>query len=145
MTSKVLVFLGVAMGVSLAYAEAFQAPELEPSIAGSVLAPGFLSAQKYAAAFRQGAHDACKQSDDATRRLANMLQANCVAADLSAGMDRSEIFRHCYAAPHRSSFIRRAEEICAAQRVYAGFRLARDDGQSDQSDGCVPPKRCLRQ
>jgi len=139
-----LVFLGVATGISIAYAEAFKAPELEPSITGVISAPELFPSQEYASAFRHGAHHACEQPERATQRYANMLQANCVAADMGAGMDWTEISRHCLAAPQRSALVRQAEEICAALRVYSGFRLARD-GQSDEARGCIPLKRCLWQ
>jgi len=131
MRSTVLVFFGVATGISIAYAESFMVPELEPSIDGAVLASELFPSPEYAAAFRHGAHYACKQPERAAQRYANMLQANCAAADISAGMDWSEILRHCFAASQRSVFVRRAEETCAALSAYPGSLLARD-GQSGE-------------
>jgi hypothetical protein len=139
-----LVFLGVATAISLAYAESFEAPEFEPSIKGAVLASELFPSQAYAAAFQHGARYACKRPDEATRRYANMLQANCVAADMSAGVGWNEILWHCFGVPHRSAFEKHAEGICAALNSHSGFLLARD-GQSAQSGGCIPPTGCLRQ
>ena len=144
MKPTVLVFLGVAMGISLVYAEPFEAPKLEPSTNGAVLASDLFPSQEYAAAFRYGVRNACNQPERATQRYANMLQANCVCADMSAGMDRSEIVRHCFAAAQRRTFIREAEEMCSAISAFPGFLLV-GAGQSSQSGGCIPPKRFLRQ
>jgi hypothetical protein len=71
-----------------------------------------------------------------------MLQANCVAADMSAGMDGRAIRRHCIAAQRRSAFVRQAEETCAALGSHPGILLARD-GQSTRPGGLVPPEGCL--
>jgi len=142
--STVLVFLGVAMGMSLAYAEPIEAPELEPSVNGAVSATELFPSQEYAAAFRDGTHYACNQSERATRRYANMLQARCVAVDMRAGMDWEEMRRHCFTASRRSAFVRQAEETCAVLSAYPGFLLARD-GQADRSGACIPPKRCPQQ
>ena len=130
MKSTVFVCLGVAMGISLAHAESLAAPELEPSIKGAVLASELYPLQEYAAAFRRGAYYACEQPRGGWRHYANMLRANCVAVDMSAGWDRSEILRHCYATPQRSTFERQAKVTCAALSAYPSFLLAREN-QSD--------------
>jgi len=144
MKSTVFLFLVLTMGISVVYAEPPTTPKLGSSINGVVSASEWFPPQEFTAAFRRGARHACEQPKHATQGYANMLQANCVAADLSAGMDRSKILQHCYTASQRSTFERQAEEICAALRSYPGFLLARD-GQSAQSGECIPPKRCLRQ
>jgi hypothetical protein len=143
MRSTVWVFLGIATAISLAYAESFEAPKLEPSINGAVLASELFPSQAYAAAFQHGTRYVCKQPGEATWRYANMLQANCVAANMSGGVGWNEILWHCFGGPQRSAFERRAEKICAALNSHSGFFLARD-GQSAQSGGCIPSKGCLR-
>jgi len=54
--------------------------------------------------FQQGAEYACNQPEQAAKQYADMLQANCVAADLSTGLSRDEIVGHCLGASNRSSF-----------------------------------------
>ena len=144
MKSTVLAFLGVVIATSLAYADPIKAPTRAPSVNGAVSATELFPSQEYAAALRDGTHYACNQSERATQRYANMLQARCVAADMRAGMDWEEIRRHCFQASRRSTFARQAEETCAVLSAYPGFLLARD-GQADRSGACIPPKRCPQQ
>lgn len=73
--------------------------------------------EAYSATFVRGADHACKQSQRATRRFANMLQADCVASDISAGMDQSEIAGHCYGPSHRSAFVKLAEATCGKLKI----------------------------
>jgi hypothetical protein len=126
MKSTGLLLLGATMGISLGNADPLQAPKLGPSINSAVSASESFPPQEYMAAFRRGALYACNQPERATRRYADMLQANCVAADLSAGIDWSETRRRCFGAEQRSTFIRKAEETCAALSSFPGFLLARD-------------------
>jgi hypothetical protein len=83
--------------------------------AGEFLAPPAAGANSDA--FLRGAHHACKQTERATKRLANMLQASCVAADISADMDRSEIVRRCFGPSNRSAFVRLAETTCRNSKI----------------------------
>ena len=66
----------------------------------------------YSAAFLRGADHACTLPERATKRFANMLQASCVAADMRAGKDPSDAFRHCSGDRQRNTFVKVAEEIC---------------------------------
>ena len=59
-----------------------------------------------------GSEHACKQPERATESLANMFQASCVMADMSAGMDSSEMAQHCFGGSNRSTFEEFAEVIC---------------------------------
>jgi hypothetical protein len=72
---------------------------------------------EYAAALVRGAEDACMMSERATKRCANMLQASCVAAEMSAGIDRSEIVGHCFGASNRSTFEEFAEVVCGNFKI----------------------------
>jgi hypothetical protein len=66
----------------------------------------------YSDALSRGADHACKQHQRATKRLANMIQAQCVANDIRAGTDAIDSSRHCFGAHQRSGYVRAAEEIC---------------------------------
>lgn len=85
------------------------------SHAGEFLTPP--AAEAYSDALLRGALHACEQTQRATKRLANMLQANCVAADISADVARSEIVRRCFGPSNRSAFVRLAETTCRNSKI----------------------------
>jgi hypothetical protein len=126
MKSTVLLLLGAALGISLAYAAPLKGPKPEPSINNAVGSSKSFPSHEYMAVFQRGFRYACNQPERAAELYANMLQANCVAADMTAGIDWSETRRHCFGAEQRSAFVTRAQETCAALSAYPGFLLARD-------------------
>jgi hypothetical protein len=66
----------------------------------------------YSDAFLRGAEHACEQTERAITRIANMLQARCVAADMRAGKDATYTSLHCFGARQRRGFVKTAEEVC---------------------------------
>lgn len=99
------IFLSIAICYSLVFCLNSNADE---SSAGPL-------SVEHAAALMSGAEHACMQPERARKQVANMLQASCVAAAMTAEMDRSEIVTLCYGARHRSTFVEDAEAICGNQ------------------------------
>lgn len=67
--------------------------------------------------FKRGAEFVCNQPERAAKRYADMLQANCVAVDLRAGMSQHEIVSHCLGASNRSSFEAYSWLHCGSQGI----------------------------
>jgi len=59
----------------------------------------------YSDTFFRGSNHACKQHQRATKRLANMIQAQCVANDIRAGADAIDTSRHCFGPHQRIGFV----------------------------------------
>jgi hypothetical protein len=75
-------------------------------------APSAALTTGYTAALLRGAERACAESERGTKLAANMLQTGCVATQMNAGIEHSEIHAHCFGASNRIAFEEFAEVIC---------------------------------